>query len=64
MKHWFDLTDAERVAMSEEEQKACISASIRLDAEILELIQCGAWARHHDQMVYKLPLCHDFGVEP
>jgi hypothetical protein len=62
MKHWLDHTDVEMDAMTQKEKDECIAASLHHDIEMMELVKYGLWVRHYDQCVYRLPLCHDFGI--
>lgn len=64
MKHWFDLTDDERNAMTEKEKSENIRLSIENDIAWWELIKDGLAVRTRYETIQKLPLCHDSFVEP
>ena len=51
--------------MTEDERKECVERSLDYEIEMFEMIECGMWMRDRKyEVVRKIPLCHDFGVEP
>jgi hypothetical protein len=63
MKHWLDMSDEERAALSDDEKEECISSTLKFELELLELVKERLCVRYAG-LIWKLPLCHDSGDSP